>query len=453
VLKNTAGTSDNTGGDGANATITNAVDTAADSVSVVLDAISSFAAYDNTKAATTGKGVGTLNVAGFETVNLESKKSDTVTANTVNSLTDTLATALNITGDADLTITSTSQKLTSIDATALTGKLNITVDANDVNAKLTGKDDTIAFGANLNNKDTVDGGAGNDTLTATVSGLTATTGKLNIANVENITLTTGGDNTLDLSGVTGAKVIAVSANTQTITGLDLATKLQVTDAASLKVTAANATGTDDTLTVEQKLNGDVTNAIEAKGGAIENLAIIMNDTGATANTGTFTLTNFEGKKVTVTQAADSVTDTNVALGILNKNVLTVDTSAMKGTQSASAANATAAVLFNLGGTAAATVTGSNFGDTFNIGTTTTAVHAITGGAGTDTVNITMAATTAADFTGLDVEKVNITVNPGDDITVKDGKTFAAAVTDVTVKGGNSASTYTQGTGSVVVKHF
>jgi hypothetical protein len=453
VLKNTAGTSDNAGGDGANATITNAVDTAADSVSVVLDAISGFAAYDATNASTiaaTGKGIGVLNVAGFETVNLESKKSATVTANTLNSMTDTLATALNITGDADLTITSTSQKLTSIDATALAGKLNITVDANDVNAKLTGKDDTIAFGANLNNKDTVDGGAGDkDTLTATINGLTATTGKLTIANVENIGFTTGGDNTLDLSGVTGAKVIAVSANTQTITGLDLATKLQVTDAAGLKVTAANATGTDDTLTVEQKLNGSVTNVIEAKGGTIENLAIIMNDTGATVNAGTFTLTNFEGKKVTVTQAADSVTDTNVALGTLHKNVLTVDTSAMKGTQSASTANATAAVTFNLGGTAAATVTGSGFGDTFNIGSTTTAVHAITGGVGTDTVNITMAATTAADFTGLDVEKVNITVNAGDDITVADTKTFAAAVTDVTVKGGNSASTYTQGPGATI----
>ena len=50
---------------------------------------------------------------------------------------------------------------------------------------------------------------------------------------------------------------------------------------------------------------DVTNVIEAKGGTIENLAIIMNDTAGTANTGTFTLTNFEGKKVTVTQDAAS----------------------------------------------------------------------------------------------------------------------------------------------------
>jgi hypothetical protein len=450
VLKHTvANAADVDNSDGTAYTITNATDTAADSISVTLDAIGKTStANDNVS----DFGIDVLNVAGFETVNLESKKSTTVTANEVRSLTDTLATALNITGDADLTIKSTSQKLTSIDATALTGKLNITVDANDVNAKLTGKDDTIAFGANLNNKDTVDGGAGDkDTLTATINSLTATTGKLTIANVENIGFTTDGDNTLDLSGVTGAKVIAVSANTQTITGLDLATKLQVTGAAGLKVTAANATGTDDTLTVEQKVAAGITNVIEAKGGTIENLAIIMNDTNTTVHEGIFTLTNFEGKKVTVTQAADSAANTNVALGTLHKNVLTVDTSAMKGTQAASTVNATAAVLFNLGGTGVATVTGSGFGDTFNIGSTTTAKHVIDGGAGTDTVNITMAATTAADFSGItNVEKVNITVNAGDDVTVAANTQFTAIVADVTVKGGNSASTFTMGAGEEVV---
>lgn len=452
VLKHTvANTGTDTDADGANATITNATDTAADTVSVVLDAIG---------MVTTNKlGYDSVNVAGFETVNLESKKSATVTANEVLSLTDTLATALNITGDADLTITSTSTKLTSVDASALTGKLNITVDANDANVKLTGKDDTIAYAANLNNKDTVDGGAGTDKLTATVSGLTAITGKLAIANVETIELTTGGDNTLDLSGVTGATTLSVTANTQTITGLDLATKIVMTDDAILKVTAANATGTDDTLTVERKMTADAdeTNTVEAKGGTIENLAIILNDQEATnANKTTYTLTNFEGKKVTVTQAATSLKDANVDLGTLHKNVATVDMSAVKGTQAASLANATAATTVSLGGTAAATVTGSAFGDTFNIGSTTAAVHAITGGAGTDTVNITMANTNAADFSGLDVEKVNITVAAGADVSTAAGKNFNATVTDITLKGGNSASTYTQDAGeelATIVKTF
>lgn len=438
--------------DGADVVITGAVDTAADSISVTLDAIGAI-------SGAAVRGLKTLSVAGFETVNLESKKSATVTANEVLSLTDTLATALNITGDADLTITSTSQKLTSIDASALTGKLNITVDANDANVKLTGKDDTIAYAANLNNKDTVDGGAGTDKLTATVSGLTAITGKLAIANVETIELTTGGDNTLDLSGVTGATTLSVTANTQTITGLDLATKIVMTDDAILKVTAANATGTDDTLTVERKMtaNSDETNTVEAKGGTIENLAIILNDQQNTAaNKTTYTLTNFEGKKVTVTQAATSLKDANVDLGTLHKNVATVDMSAVKGTQAASLANATAATTVSLGGTAAATVTGSAFGDTFNIGSTTAAVHAITGGAGTDTVNITMANTNAADFSGLDVEKVNITVAAGADVSTAAGKNFHATVTDITLKGGNSASTYTQDAGeelATTVKTF
>lgn len=448
VLKNTAGSSDNAGGDGTSYTITNKTDTNADSISVKLDAINSIA---------NNKGVQTLNVANFETINLQSAKdtAGTVTTNEVATLTASSATSITLTGDVDTTTigalnTAGTKSAITVDGSALTGKLNVTFGSDDkVKVTAAQKDSVIAFGATLNNDDQVIGGAGKDTLTASVSGLTATTGKLNVSGVETITLTTGGDNTLDLSAVTGATTVAVSANTQTITGLDLATTLQLTDNATVKVTAANATGTNDTLTVEQKLNGDVSNTIEAKGGAIENLAIIMNDTGATANTGTFVLTGFEGTKVTTTQAATSATDTNIALGTLYKTVTTVDTSAMKGTQAFSVANATAAVTANLSGAAAATVTGSAFGDTFNINQTTSAVHAITGGNGTDTVNITMAATTAADYTGLDVEKVNITVNAGDDVTVADTKTFHTTVTDITLKGGNSQSTYTQGPGSTI----
>ena len=95
-----------------------------------------------------------------------------------------------------------------------------------------------------------------DTVTATVTGLTATTGALSIADVEKINLTTSGANTLNMAGVTGKHTLAVTDNKQTIKNFDLANTIQLglaTDeaatASEIDVTAADATGTDDTLSV------------------------------------------------------------------------------------------------------------------------------------------------------------------------------------------------------------
>ncbi len=433
--------------DGVSLTITNATDTAADTITVTADAI----------GATANKlGLDTLGVGNYETVNVASKKSTSVTANEIQTITASVATKLALSGDADLTIGSVSGgKMTELDASALAAKLTATFGTDDkIKATAAQKDTVFHFGSTLNNSDTVVGGASaKDEVTATANGLSATTGKLNISGVETITLTTddgagaGYNNTLDLTNVAGATAISVTKGTQTITGLNLATKLVATGDATLKVTAANATGADDTLTVEQKLSGDVTNIIEAKGGAVENLSLILNDTDATAtNTSTFTLTNFEGKKVVVSQSADSTTNSNVALGTLNKSVTTIDTSAVKGTQAASAANATVAVTFNLAGAAAANVTGSDFGDTFNIAATGNVDHSIAGGAGTDTTNLSVkAGWVVAD--DIATENLNITVNAGDSITMTAGTAFNAATTAITVKGGNSLSVFTTPTGA------
>lgn len=446
IKRSTTDTGDDTAGDdGVKLTITNATDTATDSITVTADAIG--VTKDNNATTTDQFGMDVLDVGNYETVNLISKKSTTVTANEIKALTASSAGKLTITGDADLTVGSiTGGKMTELDASGLAGKLTATFGTNDkVKATAAQKDTTFNFGSTLNNDDTVVGGAGTkDEVTATVTGLTATTGKLNISGVETITLTTSGDNTLDLTNVTGATSVAVSANTQTITGLNLATKLVMTDDAVLKVTAANATGTDDTLTVERKMlaDSDETNTVEAKGGAIENLAIILNDQEATAaNKTTYTLTDFEGKKVSVSQSADSLKDANVDLGTLNKSVTTIDMSGVKGTQAASAANATAAVTFNLAGAAAANVTGSAQNDVFNIAATGNVDHTIAGGNGTDTTNITVKNGWVV-ANNIATENLNINVTAGDSITMTAGTALNAATTDITLTGGNSLSVFT-----------
>jgi len=439
VLKHTvANVGTDTDADGANATITGAVDTTADSISIVLDAIG---------MVTTAKlGYDSIDVANFETVNIQSKKSTTVTANQVLSLTDTLAKTLTITGDADLTVTNTGSNLTALNASALNGKLNATLGANKVTVTGGAKDDTFVFAGNLNNDDSVVGGEGKDTVTADASGLTATTGALKIAGVEVITLTTGGDNTLNLAGVTGATAVSVSQNTQTITGLDLVnTKLVLTNNATVSVTGANETGASDTLTIEQKLDGNVSNTITTAA-TVENLNIILSDTATTVNDATFVLTNAVAQKITVTEAADTTTTgTTVALGTLNKSVTTVDTSGVKGTQAFSVANTLTAATLSLSGAAVATVTGTGVNDTINVSSTGAVTHVIDAGAGTaDVVNLAVKTGFVNVGSISNAETINVTVAAGNSIDLS-GASFATSARAVNILGGNSASTFAANT--------
>ena len=442
VIKHTVVDELDTGGEGAaidsdgqKYTITGAVDTSADSVNVELDAISTDGA--------TLRGVDEVNVANFETVNLTSTKSSTVTLNDLDVLTATSATALNVTGDADLTIGSISSgALTSIDASALVGKLNATVSADKIAVKMATKDSTVAFGSSLNNEDSVVGGAGTkDEVTASANGLDATTGALTMSAVETLTLTTGGANTLDMSGVTGLTSLVVSANTQTITGYDLpTTTLTATDAATVKLTGADTTGTADTFKFAQKLNGNAANVIEATG--IETIEIEVNDTAGTVNIAGFDLDKFEASTVTFTQHADSSTNVTVNLNStkFHKNVSTVNATGLKGVFTGDATDASGAVTFNTQGAGIQTLTGGSAADTFNIGKTTTIVHVVTGNGGTDIVNITADATSAFDVSTIAAEKLNITLEAGEDVTSTGA--VNAGTTDITIAGGNSLSTFT-----------
>jgi hypothetical protein len=63
------------------------------------------------------------------------------------------------------------------------------------------------MGAQFSSTDSADGGGNRttvgDTLSATVTGLTATTGVLTIANVESVDLTNNGNAVVNAAGITG----------------------------------------------------------------------------------------------------------------------------------------------------------------------------------------------------------------------------------------------------------
>jgi hypothetical protein len=441
VLKHTtADDADANNNDGNKVTITAASDTSADTINVTLDAIGTYTDANF--------GYAELDVANYETVNIAANNNTagTITTAEVATLTASSATSVVLTGDANTTIGSvTGGAMTSFDASALTGTLTTTFASTD---KITAtgsatKATTFKFGTTLDNNDTVVGGsATTDVLEAELSGETTETGKLNISGVETLKLTTSGTNTLDFTNVTGATKVEIDANKQTITGFPLSTTIvSTTNDSSVKITAADSTGSADTLKLHTEItNAAQTNTVEATG--IETLAITLDDgtDNTSVKTATYALTKFEGTTVTATQDTTAAENTNIALGTLHKNVTSIDLSGTKGTQSASLTNATSGGTITLGG-GEATVTGTGYADTFTIGKSAAVVHTITGGAGTDTLTLT-ADTGWVDPSGLNVEAVTIDVVPGNvDLSLANNKAFHATSTGITITGGNTLSSF------------
>jgi hypothetical protein len=448
------GAGDGAADDGINVTVTDTTDSAANTLNLTLS---------NIDLTANDKGVDTLDASTFETINITANANaiGTATENQIASITASVAKSITVDGTGKLTtVLNGPTKVTSFDASGLGGALTLTTGASKATYTLPNKSSTLVFGGNLNASDTVIGGTGAaDTITATVTGLSATTGALKLTNVEAAALTTSGANTIDLAGTTGLANLVVTDNKQTIKNIDLATTTvnlglvgdESATGSEIDVTAADATGADDTLNVNVNAeNGAPSSIIDASD--IENLAVkVGTSTTATANTTTLDLTTFEGTSVSVSSGAlaAGVTTTPgaIVLGTLHKNTTSL-TSTVKQAVSASMTNATEAVTFVGTGSGIQNITGGLRGDTFTIGATAGVVHAITGGAGTDTTNLT-AFTGLVNTSTIDTEVINITVLPSVDITI--GTDFGNGVDNVNLIGGNSLSTFDAGTIDAAIK--
>jgi len=444
--------------DGANLTVTEASDTTSNSVNVVLDAVGV------RNGTTAGQGWSEVFAVNYETIGLESKrdKAGTETHNELATLTADAATDITVTGDADITIGAlTGGKLKTFDASGISGKVVLSSTAGAATGttfKGPNSQTTFNLGNTLNYLDTVEGGTNSkDEVTATATGLTATTGKLNISGFETIDLSTTGVNTLDLSSITGATTLEVSGNVQTITGFDLASGLilkadddAVTVAdATFKITPTDTSGTDDSITIARTLgtNNNGVNSVELDG--VETLNLVLEDTEDTAagnDNSVWNLTKFKGTSIVVTEGVNDTENVDAQLGTLYKTITSVDTSAMKGDQSAQgAADAVAAIAFKGAGGDVATFTGTEWNDTFDIGKTAGVTHVLSGGPGAADANgidsATVLVTTGWENpSGIATENLTLNVDPGKDITVA-AAGFNAATTTITITGGNSLSTF------------
>ena len=427
------------------------------------------------------KSVGTVTANNIETITLDATGMSNFKTTTVGALTGNAMATLNITGDSDVTISAFtgSTALATINGSTSTGDLSLAAApaAKDQSIRTGSGNDTITMGAFLNNADTIDGGAnsasdaagtmGKDTLTATVTGLTATTGALNIANVERINLTNAGTAVINAAAITGAQEIAFAEDagmtSTTLSNLAAGTAIGLglngtanaaTALGTITASLADATGTADSLTFNLNDTTDTdTNTATLKVSGVETVNLAYSTTAAALASYTFTATDLAASKIVVS-GSDSDTDNVVTLNSLNAATTTIDASAFKG-KIVAATTATGAVTVSATGTIAQNITTGAGNDTITLaGNMGTTVQTVDGGAGTgDVLNVSLD-NANSDFTSVsNVETINITVGGNKQAGFNNGTKDNGlnSATTVNILGGDSLSTFTVGTAAVVDK--
>lgn len=406
-----------------------------------------------------------------ETLNLNATGMKTGTAavqKTVSTLTaDNSLTTLNISGSDKLALTTlTAAKLATIDGGTHTGDLTIGSSAASLAQTITtgSGNDTITMGANLTAADVIDGGGnavtaagttGKDKLTATGNqGSAVTAAALQISNVETVEIATGGAaaSYIDGSKLSGVSSMAFSSTSGSVTlsnmpaGVGLGLGIGAGESTSTYTyTLADATGTEDALTLSYPSGVDASTSNTIVTSGMETLNIVASTEATNAETSTLVLTNAKVSTINVTKGHANDT---LALGTLPKTVTTLDAGAAKNVITAT--GGAVGMTVTLPAAVANTVTTSTKADTVTVkGSLGTVIQVLAGGAtataaASDTVNVTLSST-ASDFTSISgFEVVNATIKAAtatgfDDATKNNGVENASVVN---ILGGNANSSFT-----------
>ncbi|RUM73955.1 MAG: hypothetical protein DSZ11_04820, partial [Sulfurovum sp.] len=226
-----------------------------------------------------------LTLNNIETLNIETNVESGVTGDVeINLTTSTTGSAnqsLNISGDALAKFATTAVEATTIDASGNTAGVNLLLGASDQTITGTAVDDVFDFRANADANDSVDGGAGEDTVmfdvgVATVS---AETTNIEIADVKFTAATT-----FDASNLTDVGLIQVKGATGTLSNIATGTNIEISDDATITLGVKDAsTGTADSLDVVLTKAGDQT-ITSLTANDIETLTLSTSDTGETTIT-------------------------------------------------------------------------------------------------------------------------------------------------------------------------
>ena len=266
----------------------------------------------------------------------------------------------------------------------------------------------------LGTADNLNGGAGIDTLTATILGGTV---RPTLTAIENIEVTgTTATNTVDLSSATGYTALKSLSSTAAglvtfnqISAATVAGTVQSSAGATFSFTDAALAGTNSFALNLDNASGTVTITDQGGSNALETVAITSSGsstsltqlvTGASSGTGVGTT------QVTVAGSA------NIHLGTtaLATQVLTVDAAAATG-------NVT---VITGASTAGQTVTGGSGADSITLAGT--AIDVINGGAGNDTIVVNAVLFTAADAVAGGADTDNLVISSlaaATDLTIAD----------------------------------
>jgi len=365
-----------------------------DSVSLTLDGASS---------------TGVTTIDGVETINVTTKQdTDSV------SLDGNVVETLNIDGSGDATfVLPVGASLTTINAASATGDLTIGITANDVAFTGGSGDDGITMASNsLDEDDTVDGGAGADTLTLTgasniyASVSDTTTETLAVSNVETLALTVGEagdaiDFDLFASPTAFTKVeLTSTADAATITLTDIQTDhvtVRNTDNISVADTLAVLTyDKKDSTSTSDAVTFDITNRDTSENFTITTL------TAAGIETVTFNTVGGTDGDITIGTLTAAAAET---INITGDADLTVSSTLATTVETVSAGTTTGDLALTFG-VSNVTVTGGSGADTFNFVETLTEADTIDGGSGIDTVTVG-GINTASTALDLDLNLTNI----------------------------------------------
>jgi hypothetical protein len=271
--------------------------------------------------------------------------------------------------------------------------------ATEAKFKSTGNNDTFLATTNtfLTNGDVVDGGAGVDTLKATLAGAAATLTPT-LQNIEKLFITSAG-NELNIASATGVTEAWFDASiaAATISGINLATTVGISNTGATgyaqTFTFAGASGAADTANL---VLADTTGAAEAVITGIETLNV-------KSTAGTVAATTVNTAKITADLAEKIVItgDQGLTTTVTGANVTSIDASALTKALGLSFTTSVGTAVAVTGGAGADTYTFTevagggkitlNAGagaDTVTIGSR--AFHNITLGDGADTLNLSVA---------------------------------------------------------------
>jgi hypothetical protein len=369
---------------------------------------------------------------------------------------DTSLTTINVSGAEKTTLTLGAEmtNLATFDGSAAAD--NVTVDATGLTSATTFKGgsgaDTFTLGTTLNASDTIEGGTQaaltNDTLTATITGLDAVTGALNVSGVEVLGLTNNGVTTINAASITGASTINLFASSDTTTFTNLAAGSTIglgqTGSADQVLGAVNVGLADETGSGDV-INFGVNEATSATltATAIETANFGLSNTDTDIAEASLTVSALNVSTINVSGAAADVTHT-LNLNTLDADTATVDASAYRGVLTVQTSGTATSVSVR-GGTAH-DATGGAGDDTFTV-SSGTAQYNVDGGAGTDSLAMTLTNGTLAADDIVNFETSSITVAASADVVV-DLATGEYVndndFTTLTVTGGNGISTFVMG---------